>query len=46
MEEEIGITPSAAPTVLGVLKCNWGEVRMCSYCSINATSNTLLCYDR
>jgi hypothetical protein len=26
MEEEIGIKPSAA-TVLGVLRCNWGEVR-------------------
>jgi 8-oxo-dGTP pyrophosphatase MutT (NUDIX family) len=25
MEEEIGIQPSAA-TVLGVLRCNWGEV--------------------
>jgi len=28
MEEEIGIGQNAA-TVLGVLRCNWGEVRVC-----------------
>lgn len=30
MEEEIGIGHNAA-TVLGVLRCNWGEVRAYSF---------------
>eukprot|EP00804_Cyclotella_cryptica_P031029 CCRYP_013593-RA/>CCRYP_013593-RA protein AED:0.02 eAED:0.02 QI:683/1/1/1/0.5/0.33/3/314/242 len=36
MEEEIGIEPAAA-TVLGVLRCNWGEV-CCFFCYTTADS--------
>ena len=41
MEEEIGIGHNQA-TVLGVLRCNWGEVRLYCYFSYSLCSNELL----
>ena len=40
MEEEIGIGHNQA-TVLGVLRCNWGEVRLYCYFSLQKSSYKL-----